>query len=243
MCRWPCSTDQRSAQRCSGSMASPSWSPERGQPVRPVVVLADQTGGAELTQPLVEHARRHVVAAGPERPGPQAAVAQLPQDAERPAAAEQVERGHEWPARGRAADRAARERWVSRASWARESSRGRESSWGPRSSSSARACARGAGAAVLNPKRYGTRDGVSDSETVEVIGDGRCRRSTHRARGAAVRAGHRRATAVDDAAGSPADRAVPHVRPEPADGGGDAALGATRAEPITVASGCASARS
>ena len=61
--------DQRSAQCCSGVMASPSWRPSRSR-VLAVVTLDDEACGAEVGQPLVEHARRHVVTAGPQARAP-----------------------------------------------------------------------------------------------------------------------------------------------------------------------------
>src|SRR5215475_2586457 len=59
----------------------------------------------QLGQALVEHARRHGVAAGAQRAEGERLIPQLPQHPQRPPAPEEIERGHDRPTRARAADR------------------------------------------------------------------------------------------------------------------------------------------
>jgi hypothetical protein len=87
---------------------------ERGAQVSEAVsaglVAGQQARDGELLQPLVEDAGGHPVAPAPQRPSAERPVAQLPQDAQRPPAAEQIHRRHQRPAGGRAPDRDARTR-------------------------------------------------------------------------------------------------------------------------------------
>ena len=78
---------------------------ERGQLVASGIGVPDEAGLGQLRQPLIQHAGRHVVALRLEAPGSQRAVAQFPQEAQRPAATQQVECRHQGALRRPAAAR------------------------------------------------------------------------------------------------------------------------------------------
>lgn len=74
--------------------------PLRGEGI-PAVAAGYQAGVAQLGQPLGEHARGHAVTAPLQLAKGGRRMAQLPQDAQHPAPAEQVEQRHDGPAAGR----------------------------------------------------------------------------------------------------------------------------------------------
>ena len=78
--------------------------PDLGELVAPVFVLPHELAAAQLVEPLVEHARRHAVAMTGELTRAERPRLQLPQDAQRPASADEVEGGHEWPSGRRASN-------------------------------------------------------------------------------------------------------------------------------------------
>src|SRR6266849_3920107 len=67
----------------------------RRETVAAVEVPLDDAGGAELDESLIQHARRHGVAALAQTPEVDRPPAEFPEHAQRPAAAEQVERCHD----------------------------------------------------------------------------------------------------------------------------------------------------
>jgi hypothetical protein len=92
---------QRRAQSDSGSSARHSSRPKRSSRS---LRACSRSGPPRAARPArVEHAGDTSPAAFAQRPERERAVSQLPQDAQRPAPAEQVERGHDRPARARAA--------------------------------------------------------------------------------------------------------------------------------------------
>ncbi len=91
-----------SVERLNGLPERPT---ERGQLVASGIGVPDEAGLGQLRQPLIQHAGRHVVALRLEAPGSQRAVAQFPQEAQRPAATQQVECRHQGALRRPAAAR------------------------------------------------------------------------------------------------------------------------------------------
>jgi hypothetical protein len=76
-----------------------------------LVLLAasgDDARFAEFAEPVVEDAWRHLVAALPQLAGTHRAVAQLPEHAQRPASAQEIQRGHDGASRRRSPDGHAR---------------------------------------------------------------------------------------------------------------------------------------
>jgi hypothetical protein len=91
----------RRAQRFRPVLEGPSATREvhlRRQPVAAVGIELGDARFTELGEALVQHARRHGVAARLERPERDGSDPELPEDAQRPAPAEQIEDGHDRPA-------------------------------------------------------------------------------------------------------------------------------------------------
>ena len=84
--------------RAAAAAAAPSAAPLGRQHVPAALLQLDDPRVAQLAQPVVQHRRRHGVAALLQRTERQRPVAQLPQHAQRPAPPEPVEHLHDRPA-------------------------------------------------------------------------------------------------------------------------------------------------
>ena len=92
--------DHATAHPSSGRRADPRALPISVKPVA-LVALGHQPGIEQLPQAFVEDTRGHPVASGPQGPGADGPVAELPEDPQGPPSPEQVEGGHEGSTGGR----------------------------------------------------------------------------------------------------------------------------------------------